>query len=108
MHITYTDAAAGQIKSLMNIDTDELKLVFDNEGCGCTLSGVPTLWIVDSSETDDLKAEGEPFTTKYRKRDEVFFEDKMKIDYNPQRMAFSLSSSGQIYNAMMSLVDKRQ
>lgn len=39
--------------------------------------------------------------------DEIFFEDNMKIDYHEGNKSYILKSNNQIYNAGMSLVDKR-
>lgn len=106
MHIQITDQAAGQIHKFQLKEHDELKLVFDSEGCGCSVSGVPTLWIVNSVGERDLHATGEPFRLLYDKKDEIFFEDRMTLDYR-QESGFVLKSSGQIYNAHMRLIDKR-
>lgn len=106
MQITFTDTAIGQLKPLLN-DKSLLKLVFDSEGCGCAMNGVPTLWIVPEADPKDLKAEASPFRLVYNPKHEVFFEGAMKIDFHPRNKSYILKSDNQIYNAGMTLVDKR-
>ncbi|MCS7464437.1 hypothetical protein N0M98_30520 [Paenibacillus doosanensis] len=106
MQITFTDQAVDQLGKYQINENGELKLVYDSEGCGCAVSGVPTLWIVDRAGERDLRAEGTPYELLYEKKHEVFFEDRMTLDYAENR-GYVLKSSGQIYNANMRLIDKR-
>ncbi|MCR8631943.1 MULTISPECIES: iron-sulfur cluster biosynthesis family protein [Paenibacillus] len=108
MHITFTNQAIEQINKKMTTGAGELKLVYDSEGCGCAANGVPTLWIVNHAEDKELRAEGTPFELVYEKKHEVYFEDRMTLDYEAGRGSFVLKSSGQIYNANMLLIDKRE
>ncbi|WP_166241589.1 iron-sulfur cluster biosynthesis family protein [Paenibacillus turpanensis] len=81
-----------------------IKLVYDSEGCGCAVSGVPSLWLLEAPGKDDLVAEGEsPVTICYEQRHEIFFEPKLKLGYNEARSTFSLSSDGQIYNPSITI-----
>jgi uncharacterized protein YqkB len=107
MHITFTDQAVEQLGGSMQSGSGEIKLVYDSEGCGCAVSGVPTLWIVDRAEQQELRAEGTPYGLIYEKKHEVYFEDNLILDYDSARRAFMLKSRGQIYNADMRLIDKR-
>jgi len=106
IHITFTEAASERLTKQLAGRPGEVKLVFDSEGCGCSANGVPTLWIVDRAEEKDLRAEGSPFELLYEKKHEIYFEDRMSLDY--QSGSFVLKSTGQIYNANMQLIDKRQ
>jgi uncharacterized protein YqkB len=108
MHITFTDHAVEQINQQLPAGAGDLKLVFDSEGCGCSVNGVPTLWIVDNPGERDLHAEGAPFELLYEPNHEIFFDDKMTLDYLAKSRSFVLKSSGQIYNANMQLIDKRE
>lgn len=107
IHITFTNKTVEQITKQLAGRAGEVKLVFDSEGCGCSVSGVPTLWIVDRPGDKDLRAEGTPFQLLYEQKHEIFFEDRMSLDYD-QASGYVLKSSGQIYNAHMRLIDKRQ
>ena len=87
--------------------TPYLKLVFDTEGCGCSVNGVPTLWLVSQANADDLIRCDRYFQFIYKAKDEIFFEENMKIDFHEGNKSYILKSNNQIYNAGMSLVDKR-
>ncbi|MGF7030560.1 uncharacterized protein YqkB [Paenibacillus mucilaginosus] len=107
MSIQFTEAAQSAIAKVRG-SQGYIKLAYDSEGCGCSVSGVPTLWIVDEAGLFDLVKQGEPFDVLMEQKHEVFFEDAMKVDYQEIGHIFSLKSSGQIYNARMQLVDKRK
>ena len=48
MNITFTDKAITKIQEKYGKDSSlYLKLKYDTDGCGCVVSGVTTLWIVD-------------------------------------------------------------
>jgi uncharacterized protein YqkB len=108
MHITYTDEAVEQINRKFTAGSGELKLVFDTEGCGCSVNGIPTLWMVDKAHNNDWHASGTPYELLYHKKDEIFFEEKMTLDYSAVSRSYVLKSSGQIYNANLQLIDKRE
>lgn len=108
MHITFTAAAADAIgKAMSRAKPGRLKLVYDSEGCGCAVSGVPSLWIVGEPIGRESVHQGEPFEVWVETKHEVFFEDRMTIDYIQDGIRYVLKSSGQIYNAYMNLIDKR-
>lgn len=108
MQIEITEAAAQQIAKRTGLDNCALQLVFDAEGCGCAVSGVPQLWIISPASSHHLlQAASVPVPILYEKRHEVFFEDELKLDYRPDHLVFQLKSRQQIYNAGMSLIEKR-
>lgn len=107
MVINCTNQAIAEINRKMGANIAKIKLVYNVEGCGCALSGVPELWAVDQvSEFDQLIKAGS-FPIYYDKRHTVFFEDELFIDYSPEKRVFILKSKQQIYNAHMQLHDKR-
>ncbi|WP_159883369.1 iron-sulfur cluster biosynthesis family protein [Paenibacillus puerhi] len=110
MHITFTTQAAAAIDQRLEAGQAAiLKLVYDNEGCGCAVSGVPTLWIESAPQPNDFQVEatGLQHAVWVDKKHEIYFEERMTVDYKNEGRAFVLKSSGQIYNAYMSLIDKR-
>ncbi|SDN84199.1 Uncharacterized protein YqkB [Paenibacillus sp. yr247] len=107
MKITFTDTAIHRLTPVAGHNEAILKLVFDTEGCGCSVNGVPTLWLVSKANEDDITAETEIFKLIYKAKDEIFFEENMKIDFHEGNKSYILKSNNQIYNAGMSLVDKR-
>ncbi|NBI30960.1 iron-sulfur cluster biosynthesis family protein [Chengkuizengella marina] len=106
MQITITESAKNELMNKVNTDQYYIKLAHDAEGCGCIMSGVAQLWIVDEKDEFDLESNSEPFSILYDSRHEVFFEQEMKLDYIPNKKSFSLSSKQQIYNASMNLYKK--
>lgn len=108
MRIIFTESAVAEIRRILDRQTGgRLKLVYDAEGCGCAVSGVPTLWITDEPDRNDFSVAGDPFEVLMDRKHEVFFEENMTIDYQASGYCFVLKSSGQIYNANMRLIDKR-
>jgi uncharacterized protein YqkB len=107
MQIKFTETAIKQLEPYM-LHKGQLKLVYDTEGCGCAVNGVAALWLVDKPDGNDLQANGDPYPVAYSPKDEVFFEELLKIDYQNTTKSFILKSNSQIYNASMSLIDKRK
>lgn len=108
MHITFSEQAAEAAMQKLGTDRPGLmKLAYDNEGCGCAVSGVPTLWIIEKPEPGDFEVDGHPFPLWMDRKHEVFFEERMTVDYTSKDRCFVLKSSGQIYNAFMKIIDKR-
>jgi len=109
INISMTPAAADRLATYELQSGDRIRLMYDSEGCGCAVSGVASLWLTDALEPDELEAETNapalPMT--YLKRQEVFFEDRLRLDYSPERRAFRLSSDGQIYGNGIAVTDRR-
>ncbi|WP_309118540.1 iron-sulfur cluster biosynthesis family protein [Paenibacillus sp.] len=109
MYIHLTDAAAERLASYDLAEGERFRLVYDAEGCGCAVSGVVALWLTNAPESDEREAEtnAEQVSIAYLRRHEVFFEDRLRLDYNPERRAFRLSSNGQIYGNGIDVIDRR-
>jgi uncharacterized protein YqkB len=107
MHITFTVPAVNQLEPLMNHHDAVLKLVYDSEGCGCAVNGVPTLWLVSKPDAKDLKADTSSYPVVYNPKHEIFFDDSLTIDFRPETKSYILKSNNQIYNSGMSVIDKR-
>ena len=105
MHITFTDEAIAAMQSRCG-PAAKLKLVFDSEGCGCAVSGVPTFWLVSGPDRADARAETNAFEVYYEERHAVFFEDDLTVDVVPAGRDFRLKSKQQIYNGSTAVVDK--
>jgi uncharacterized protein YqkB len=109
MYIHLTDAATQRLSQYAKQPNDRFRLVYDAEGCGCAVSGVVALWLTNAPEDDERQAEtnvpGLPIM--YLRRHEVFFEERLRLDYNPERRAFRLSSDGQIYGNGIDVIDRR-
>jgi uncharacterized protein YqkB len=104
MHFTFTPSAVERLSEQLNGDSRSLRLLYDTEGCGCVVSGVPTLQLIESPGEDDKLGDGEPYSVWYEPRYEVFFEPELRIDYDKTRNSFSLKSDNQIYTANLRLL----
>jgi uncharacterized protein YqkB len=107
MFIHWSEEAIAEIKVRFGPQTQTWKLVFDSEGCGCSVDGVATLWTVDHLEEEDSRAESNAFEVWYVPRHAVFFDDQLRITYNPSTYSFQLASDGQIYTNRLKLENKR-
>lgn len=103
MEIRFSNTAKDKLLPLLQDSSARLKLLHDTEGCGCVVSGVPALQLVDAPGPDDCEGEGElPFL--FEPRHEIFFEPVLKIDYDPVKAQFSLKSDQQIYTNHLRLI----
>lgn len=114
MQFHITKAASKQLHKLREDErAGYLKLVFDAEGCGCSLEGVPALWLIQNLEPKDViaeltkESESSPWPLVYEQRHEVFFEEQLTLDYKPQHNSFVLKSNNQIYSNRMIIADQR-
>lgn len=101
MVITFTDSAERKLRPYMEEGMLRLKFLHDTEGCGCVVSGVPVLQLVEGPGQHDSEGEGYPLPFLYEQRHEVFYEPNMRIDYDVANNAFSLKSDNQIYTTSM-------
>ena len=104
MHFTFTSNAAERLREPLAEGGRSLKLLYDTEGCGCVMNGVPTLALVREPDPNDKLGDGAPYPVWYEPNYEVFFEPELKIDYNASRNAFVLKSDSQIYTANLRLL----
>lgn len=107
MILQWSELAALELRARFGEGAAVWKLAFDSEGCGCAMNGVPAIWAIDAPEEDDLKADGNAIDVYYEKRHEVFFDESMRISYDPSARAFKLSSDGQIYSNRLRIEDRR-
>lgn len=105
MEIVFTDAALTRLEKIMQGKKGYLKLKHDTEGCGCVVSGVPALWLVDQTEGNDTKIEtnGPDLYMEYNKA--VFFDEKMTVDATAGNH-FVLKSPSEMLNPSMKYYDK--
>lgn len=106
MQMTITEAAEKKLNERIAGKPGYLKLVYDIEGCGCAVSGVPTLWLVDVVGADDIELKTATRSIYMEKEKQIFFDETMSLDFHVNSNCFQLKSPGQYLNARMSLVDK--
>ncbi|MCA1054726.1 iron-sulfur cluster biosynthesis family protein [Rossellomorea aquimaris] len=105
MKIQFTDAATQKINDKIAGKEGYLKLKYDTEGCGCVVSGIPTLWYVTEPDgTDDVTVETNRFPILVEKSKTVFLDEELKIDFSTSSNTFQLKSPGQIINGRMNFL----
>ncbi|MCJ7839392.1 iron-sulfur cluster biosynthesis family protein [Lederbergia sp. NSJ-179] len=105
MKIVITPEAEEQMRKKIGDDHHILRLKYETDGCGCAVSGVPTLQIVDQGELDreeDIKVETNAMDIYMEKSKLVFFDEELKIDFSPKTQSLRLISPNQIFNGRMS------
>lgn len=106
MKITITESAGNKLKERMAAKSGYLKLKFDIDGCGCVVSGVPALWLVDKIDDDDCEMKTNAGSLYIEKSKEVFFDENMTIDFSEKANCFQLKSPNQYLNPRMSFFDR--
>ncbi|BCU82298.1 hypothetical protein JIR001_20810 [Polycladomyces abyssicola] len=73
-----------------------LRLSATDDGCGC---GATVLYEFnwDYPRPEDVQIPFYGFTLVYDPDSEVYFDPRVKIDYDPSRDSFTVHSDGQIY-----------
>jgi len=106
MKIEFTRQAADRLRMQLPDGATGLRLVYDTEGCGCAVNGVPVLRALagEAPPPKEAKAESEPFDVWYEPQHEIYFEDKLRIDYSDERGAYVLMSDNQIYTTDLRLI----
>ena len=104
MRIDITPEAAVRLAAMPGVGR-RLRLVYDAEGCGCAVSGVPALHALDEPVPGDAEAETDgTFAVGYDPRHELFFEDRLVIDRAPDGEGLMLRGSGQIYTTHLRVI----
>jgi uncharacterized protein YqkB len=105
VNISFTDKAIKQLTPILTETGRMLKLKYDTDGCGCLVSGVISLWLVDQADDDDIVVETNFVPVLLEKSRLVFYDDTMAIDVVEGTGCFQLKSPGQILNPRMTLVE---
>lgn len=108
MIIQLTQDAERKLKEKIGDKPGSVRLIYDTEGCGCAVNGIPGLRIIDKPDDEDVSVSaGDSLSFFINRRQEVFFEDNMKLDVLPKLSSFQLESSNQTYGTNIQLVDTR-
>jgi uncharacterized protein YqkB len=107
MQVMFTKEAIEQIAPKLEENNNRiLKLKYDTDGCGCVMSGVTALWLVDEQDKDDVELETNDVPLFVEKTKMVFLDDQLTISFNQTANCFMLKSPSQILNPRMSLLVK--
>jgi len=107
MEVTFTKEAIEQLTPKLNENNERLlKLKYDTDGCGCVMSGVTALWLVEEQDQGDIRIETNHVPLLVEKTKMVFLDEQLTISYNETAKSFMLKSPSQILNPRMSLLLK--
>jgi uncharacterized protein YqkB len=109
MEIAVTASAQNEIEAqLAKNDLHALKLVYDNEGCGCAVNGVAQVWMIPSVDASEAfpYATGSVFQIIFAQKDVIYFEERLILDYKASSRSFILKSANQIYQNNLDLLVK--
>lgn len=107
MKMEWSPKAVVQLQARFGTDVPGFRLVYDTEGCGCAVNGVPALWAVNGASPGDVAAVSEPLNLWLDPQQSVFFEDALRISYLPERRSFLLASDNQTYTTRLVIEDHR-
>lgn len=83
-----------------------IKLIYDTDGCGCAVNGVPALWLVrERGSCDEELPNNASLPMLIDRHQTVFYEERMKLDSGAG--SFVLSSPQQIYSTHVICSDRR-
>jgi len=106
MMIQVTPLAGKKLTERLGNQPGIFKLFYDTEDCGC--DGINVLLIVDEAASGDIAidAGGLPFVVA--RQQEIFYEEKMRLDAEERLSAFKLDSDSQIYGTNVMVRDVRK
>ncbi|MGM1044934.1 Uncharacterized protein YqkB [Paenibacillus uliginis N3/975] len=109
MMIQLTPDAEKKLKERIGNQPGRVRLIYDTEGCGCAVNGIPGLRIINEPDSEDVTVSaGDSVAFVINRRQEVFFEDAMTLDVFSGLSTFRLDSNNQTYGTNIQLVDTRQ
>lgn len=103
MYVTVTEAAYKKIMDTIPDETKYIKLFYDNEGCGCVMSGIIDLVAVAEKDERDVDIESSVMNFIADRTKLVFMDDKLTVDWHEVGGTFQLKSPSQFYNPNMKL-----
>lgn len=107
MKMTWSPEAEAVLRARFGADVPGFRLVYDTEGCGCAVNGVPALWAVDGAMPGDVSADSGPLRLWLNGQQSVFFDDALRLDYRSDRRSFTLASDNQTYTTRLVVEDHR-
>ena len=102
MEIIWTERALEKLSDQLQGRGGHFHLKYETEGCGCVMSGVWNLFVLDEVPDGMKKWETNAYPVYINENHEVFLDEKILIDYTDGAGTFQLKSPNQYLNPMMS------
>ncbi|WP_157967313.1 MULTISPECIES: iron-sulfur cluster biosynthesis family protein [Paraliobacillus] len=100
MNLTITEIAVEKLKALNTHNQNYLVLLYDNDGCDCSVSGIPTIRFSNNRKEKDNDVTCTEFDVIVDSFHEMFFESEVKLDFIGN--VFRLSSPAGMLNPVIS------
>ncbi|WIV17868.1 iron-sulfur cluster biosynthesis family protein [Paenibacillus polygoni] len=109
MRIKVSKAAEDLLKKKLGDTPGVFRLIYDTEGCGCAVNGVPAFHIVSNPEDLDITIESNVPELNFiiDGHRAVFFEEELILSTDPGDRSLRLSSNGQHYGMYLFPKDTR-
>jgi len=106
--IQLTPEADLKLMEMLGNKPGAVRLIYDTEGCGCAVNGVPGLQIVDGAAEGDTAIQTDSsIPLVIHGNQEVFFEAELKLDVHAGTVNFRLTSRNQTYGTNIIATDTR-
>lgn len=108
MHMQISERAERFLRAKIGSKSSPVRLVFDGEGCGCGINGIPALWILSAQDEYDkeIHSNGIPFVINPAHA--IYFEENLYLDSEENYPSFRLSGDSQLYGQNIRLLDQRE
>jgi uncharacterized protein YqkB len=108
LNIQISERAERYLRDKIGSESSPVRLVFDAEGCGCGVNGIPALWIVSAQAEDDMEIHSKSIPFVINQVHAIYFEENLYLDSEETYPSFRLSGDSQLYGQNVRLLDKRE
>ncbi|NGP43637.1 iron-sulfur cluster biosynthesis family protein [Bacillaceae bacterium SIJ1] len=98
MMLKLDDETAQRLTEKVTNENHVVRLVYDHEGCGCAVSGVPLLVEAAAAEEGDVLLSHHPLPFYIWGPHRIFFAEYLQLKANPGKETFTLQSSSEIFS----------
>ncbi|MDQ0192765.1 iron-sulfur cluster biosynthesis family protein [Paenibacillus wynnii] len=105
MIIQVTPLAEKKLRDRLGDQPGIFKLFYDTVDCGC--DGINVLLIMNEATNEDTRIEAGSLSFVVSRQQEIFYEDKMRLDAEERFSSFKLDSDSQIYGNNILVRDMR-
>ncbi len=105
MKIAITALAEQKLKEALGDQPGYFRLTYDTEDCGC--DGISVLLIKSEPDNGDIEIDAGSLPFIINTNHQIFYEEYLLLDVEPNFPSFKLSSDSTIYNTNLRTRDMR-